>query len=106
MKLRGSEFDERVLGHFLRSVGIYPIGSLVSLSTGDLAFVVRNEPGQLEKPVVVVVETAQGKMLSHHDLIDLVAEADLAITGVIDHYEHYSNSAEQAFDIFRSVRLE
>ncbi len=105
MKLRSSEFDERMLGHFLRSVGIYPIGSLVRLSTDELAFVVRNEPEYLERPVVVVVETARGELISHHNLVDLVAESDLSVTEVVDHYKHYSDSADQAFDIFRSVRL-
>jgi len=105
MKLRGSEFEEQALGHFLRSIGIYPIGSLVRLSSQELAFVVKNDRESLERPVVVVVETANGDLLTHHQLFDLVIEPDLSIVEVVDHFKHYNQSDEQAYELFRSISL-
>ena len=105
MKLRGSEFDERMLGHFLHSVGIYPIGSLLRLSTGDLAFVVSNNAEALEHPVVVVVESAAGERLTHHHVIDLRQPSDITVAEVVDHFEYYNASDDEAFGIFTSINL-
>jgi hypothetical protein len=105
MKLRGTEFDERMLGHFLHSVGIYPIGSLLRLSTGDLAFVVSIDPQALEHPVVVVVESAAGERLTHHHVIDLRQAQDITVAEVVDHFEYYNASDDEAFDIFTNINL-
>ena len=105
MDLKGTEFDERYLGIFLRSVGIYPVGSLVRLNTGHVAFVVRNDSNNLERPVVVVVEDANGNRLSQNDLVDLMIAPDLSITDVLDHYEHFSESPDQPYEVFSTLRF-
>ncbi|MCZ6646286.1 MAG: HD domain-containing protein, partial [SAR324 cluster bacterium] len=105
MKLRGKEFDRTMLGYFLRSIGIYPVGSLVRLNTGDLAFVVTIDQDLLERPVVVVVENAAGDRLTHNHVIDLSHAADVSISEVLDHFEHYNASEDEAFEIFRSISL-
>lgn len=48
-------FDTRLFQAFVRSLGIYPAGSLVKLSTGKLAVVVEQSVGSLLKPVVKTV---------------------------------------------------
>ncbi|MCZ6730519.1 MAG: HD domain-containing protein [SAR324 cluster bacterium] len=105
MELRGSEFDDKALGNFMLSNGIYPTGSLVRLSTGDLAFVVKNERKSLEQPVVVIVENADGELLTHHELLDLIVQPELSIAEFVDHYEYYSESPDQTLQIFRSINL-
>jgi HD-GYP domain-containing protein (c-di-GMP phosphodiesterase class II) len=106
LKLRGSEFDERMLDHFVRSVGRYPVGSLLRLSNGSLAFVLRIAPDEEpERPVVAVVENERGELLSHQTLIDLMMEPELSVKEVVDHYEHYNQSEDQAYEIFRSIRV-
>jgi hypothetical protein len=46
------QFDAAVLGAFVHSLGIYPIGSVVRLAPGRLAVVVGQNPGALLAPVV------------------------------------------------------
>ena len=103
--LKGTEFDDAMLGHFLIAIGKYPVGSLVCLSTGDLAFVTSIKGQHLDRPVVAVVENAAGQMLRSQLLIDLMIETDISITEVVDHYEHYSEHENQAFQIFSSLNV-
>ena len=103
--LRGTEFEEWMLDHFLRAIGLYPVGSLVRLSNQELAFVVKIAREANEQPVVVPVENVKGELLEHHNLVDLMVEPDLTIVEVVDHFEHYDESEQQAYEIFRSIRL-
>lgn len=45
-------FDTAVLGAFIQSIGIYPIGTLVRLSSGRLAVVINENPDDLTRPLV------------------------------------------------------
>ena len=55
-------FDTRVFQAFVRSLGIYPTGSLVLLSNGRLAVVTEQSPDSLLKPVVkTVLSTRSGE---------------------------------------------
>jgi cyclic di-GMP phosphodiesterase len=103
--LRGKEFDPQMLDYFLRVIGLYPLGSLLRLSSGELAFVVGIGTAVLDRPVVAVVENAQGELLRSHTLIDLLDAPELAVQEVVDHYEHYNESEDQAFRIFSSLSV-
>ena len=50
---RDGHFDERVFQAFVKTVGIYPVGSLVRLDSGRLATVVDQTDESLLKPVVL-----------------------------------------------------
>lgn len=106
MGLSGTEFDERIVNHFLKSMGKYPIGSLVRLTTGDLAFVLALAPFDVpERPIVAIVENASGEMLGSATIMDLMLDQDIQVTEVIDHYEHYADSEDQAYQIFQSISI-
>jgi len=51
-KWTGGHFDARVFQAFVRSLGIYPVGSLVMLNSAKLAVVIDQSPSSLLKPVV------------------------------------------------------
>ena len=68
-------FDETLLKAFVRSVGIYPIGALVRLSSDRLAVVVEQNPATLLAPRVRVFYSAKSR--THL----LMTDIDLATTG-------------------------
>ncbi|MEW6694537.1 MAG: HD-GYP domain-containing protein [Pseudomonadota bacterium] len=67
------QFDERVFQAFVRSLGIYPVGSLVLLSNGRLAVVVEQSPRSLLKPVVKTVFSTRSGERVVPERIDLSA---------------------------------
>lgn len=66
-------FDERIFQAFVRSLGIYPVGSLVRLSNQRLAVVVEQNSGQLLKPVVKTVLSLRSGERLIPERIDLAA---------------------------------
>jgi len=52
---RGQQFDATMVEAFIRMIGVYPPGSLVELSTGEVAIVVATHPGRKLKPRVEVL---------------------------------------------------
>lgn len=57
----------------IRSIGIYPIGSLVLLNTGEQAVVVKINPGQRLKPLVKIIAGPRGESYVPPLLTDLAA---------------------------------
>ena len=43
--------------------------------------------------------------MSLKELIDLIVEPDVTVVEVVDHYEYYNESEDQAYNIFRSITL-
>jgi len=56
----GRAFDPRVVRTFVRLVGLFPVGSLVQLSTGEVGVVVRNHERALGRPTVRLVLDVEG----------------------------------------------
>jgi hypothetical protein len=55
-ELRGQDFAEDLVIEFIRSVGLYPAGTVVELSTGDTGMVVEQNPKSRLSPRVAVFE--------------------------------------------------
>ena len=55
-------FDEKILGSFVRSVGIYPTGSLVRMDSGRLAVVVEQNLDKLSAPVLKLFFSTKSNM--------------------------------------------
>jgi len=59
-ELRGQAFSEDLVVEFIRSVGLYPAGTVVELTTGDHGMVIEQNPKSRLSPRLAVFETEQG----------------------------------------------
>lgn len=77
-KMRNHEFPEDLVINFIRSIGLYPTGTLVELTTGDLGVVVEQHADYRLAPKVAVLNQGQfieGKALAGYVSVDLKDEA-------------------------------
>src|SRR5207253_673125 len=52
----GDFFHEPLVQQFVSSIGVFPVGSLIELSTGEVAIVVAHDKVRRLKPPVLIVE--------------------------------------------------
>jgi putative nucleotidyltransferase with HDIG domain len=64
-------FDAQVFQAFVKSLGIYPIGSLVKLTSGRLAVVIEQTPKSLTTPMVKVFFSTKSNMRIAPEVVDL-----------------------------------
>ena len=69
-------FDDMVFKAFVKSVGIYPIGSMVKLKSGRLAVVVDQSPKSLLTPLIKVFFSTASKSRIKIEVIDLSAPGE------------------------------
>lgn len=69
------QFEKTLVEVMIRSIGVYPVGSLLRLNTGEQAVVVGVNPQQRLKPLVKVTTDPQGGYYATPIEIDLAAPA-------------------------------
>ncbi|MCA8923954.1 MAG: hypothetical protein KDD82_19245 [Planctomycetes bacterium] len=80
-------FDPVVLTMFVNMMGMFPTGSVVSLSTGEVAVVVHPNPDSPKRPLVAVVLAPDGTTVDG-DFLDLGDPGVTSeITGSVDPHE-------------------
>ncbi len=77
---RDGHFDEAVFQSFVRSLGIYPTGSLVRLASGRLAVIVEQSAGSLLAPVVTAFYDAETRRVVAPERVDLSAGTDRIVS--------------------------
>lgn len=71
--LRGTMFMGSVIDEFIRALGVYPVGSLVELSNGDVAIVQQQHEDRRLKPIVQRVVRPGGRRYHWRRMLDLRA---------------------------------
>jgi putative nucleotidyltransferase with HDIG domain len=59
----GRQFEQRLVRRFVQIIGVYPVGNLVRLDTGETAVVVKVNPADPHRPQVRVLLSADGHQL-------------------------------------------
>ncbi len=70
-ELRNIQFQEELVVEFIRAIGLYPTGTLVELSTGEVGVVVEQNFERRLKPKVMVVLDTFKEPLRDYVLMDL-----------------------------------
>jgi putative nucleotidyltransferase with HDIG domain len=71
-KQKGRLFHPQMLDQFIQVIGIYPVGTMVRLNTGDIGFVIKQNKTWRMKPVVMVVMNKHKEKLETPVHIDLM----------------------------------
>lgn len=73
-KERGKLFQAALVEQFIQCVGVYPVGSLVELNSGDIAVVIAQNMVRRMQPRIMVVRDAHGTPILPHRMLDLMRE--------------------------------
>jgi putative nucleotidyltransferase with HDIG domain len=70
-KDRGSHFDEQLALKFLQTVGLYPVGSIVELYSGEIGMVIEANPRFRHLPRIVMLRDKEKTPLPKESILDL-----------------------------------
>jgi len=70
-KWRDVLFDAGLVEQFIRFIGIFPVGSLVELNSGEIGVVISQNAEERLKPRVMVIRDPKGNPLRPQKLLDL-----------------------------------
>lgn len=73
--LRGKLFNPTLMEQFVQCVGLYPIGTLVELSSGEVGVVIQQNRVQRARPRLVIMLDAGKQPVRSYRVIDLREEA-------------------------------
>ncbi len=79
----GIWFDAEIVDNFLQLVAVYPVGSKVKTSEGELAVVMKQNVHFPERPVLRVINDKFGQPINKEKIIDLIKETRIVIQEVI-----------------------
>jgi HD-GYP domain-containing protein (c-di-GMP phosphodiesterase class II) len=81
----GRRYDSEILKLFIKSMGVYPPGSIVILNEGSVGKVVKNHRDVPLRPVVQIMVSGDGEKIStaKQKKMDLLKEADMFIARAV-----------------------
>ena len=71
---RDTQFDRPLVEQFIQCIGIFPVGALVELNSGDVGIVIAQNLVRRLQPRVMVVIDAKGNRLNPQRILDLARE--------------------------------
>ncbi|MDZ4168355.1 MAG: HD-GYP domain-containing protein [Coriobacteriia bacterium] len=79
----GSALDPVLVRLFIKLMGVYPVGSVVRLSHGQVGIVIAPSDSDPVRPVVRVIASEDGEMIDPMD-VDLAISTEISVRGCID----------------------
>jgi len=77
-KERGTLYNEALVEQFIQCIGIYPVGSVVQLNSGEVGVVIAQNRVRRLQPRVMVLLDAESRPISPHRILDLIKEPKTA----------------------------
>jgi HD-GYP domain-containing protein (c-di-GMP phosphodiesterase class II) len=71
---RDQHFESALVDRFIQSIGIYPTGSLVELSSGEIAIIVSQNPQRRLRPRVVLLLDVDKNPIGSYPVVNLLKE--------------------------------
>lgn len=95
---RGKKFNPVLIEQFVQCVGLYPVGSLVELESGEVAVVIVQNRVQRARPRIVILLAADKSVLRSYHSLDLrdLQHAEVRIRKALPHGA-YNLSREDYF---------
>jgi HD-GYP domain-containing protein (c-di-GMP phosphodiesterase class II) len=84
MNLSGRHFDPDTLKTFLNMVGLYPVGTMVRLSTNEIGIVTKVFPEKPVSPIIKVIYDKDGNSLDDQIDLDLSTVKDVHIIATVN----------------------
>ena len=73
-KGRGKQFHPALVEQFIQCIGVFPVGSVVELNSGEVAIVLAQNMVRRLQPRIMVVKDAHGHPLIPYKMLDLMKE--------------------------------
>lgn len=73
-KERGKGFHPALVEQFIQCIGVFPVGSVVELNSGEVAIVIAQNMVRRMQPRIMVVQDANGKTMVPYKMLDLMKE--------------------------------
>ncbi len=73
-KGRGKQFHPALVEQFIQCIGVFPVGSVVELNSGEVAIVIAQNMVRRMKPRIMIVKDAQGILLRPYRMLDLMKD--------------------------------
>jgi hypothetical protein len=90
-KWRGQFFDAELVEQFIRCIGIFPLGSVVELNTGEVGIVMAQNPTRRLRPKLMLLTSADKRLRENFQSLDLLTmrygdmeESDVHIVRSLD----------------------
>ena len=74
IRMRGTRFREAVIDQFIQCIGLYPIGSLVELNTGEVGVVIQQNQIRRLKPRLMILLGPDKSVERHPVTLDLMMD--------------------------------
>lgn len=80
----GSHFHTRIVNHFLKGIGRFPVGTFVLLNTGEIGVVAKVNSNAISLPVLKIIFDAGGAKLAEPRTLDLYQSSEVFIERPVD----------------------
>ncbi|MCH7671863.1 MAG: DUF3391 domain-containing protein [Proteobacteria bacterium] len=103
-KQRELKFSQQLVAEFIQVMGIYPVGTVVALASGEQALILEQNPHEKLSPKIAIVTDTDQAVLKKASIVDLAkqeyATTDRIITGAPAPSRTRVNSSKYAQSFF------